>query len=335
MDFKGLLAKEIAKKKQIASRAGGDTKSKKYISQAELQHAEQAIRDDKQRKLDEMRNEKAEKLKRQREEDEKEEDFKRQRREEKRIKDKANKDQEAKAIEELSLVNGLEENKLTDQELNAEFRKRAEPSTLFAETRPQKVHRLHRLHLQDEEEKREREEDEKENSVDMEIQKQDIKDDPEKVYLQMRATVRTILSEWERVVKSNPDTTEEGKDVLRQTQTYCVPLLAQLRKRNLGNQLYPKLAELLMHLQQHQYREANDIFIKLSIGNATWPVGVTAVGIHARSSRERITGYENNKDSSIQVAHIMSDDATRKWLIAIKRFLTFGEGHLKDKSFKS
>lgn len=335
MDFKALLAKEIARKKNVASKATGDSNGKKFVSQAELQRAENDIQRQKQLNLDKERNQKAEKLKRRREEEQQEEEIKKQRREEKKIQDKSRKEEEARRIEELSKVDGLEESKLTDEELTKKFRARNEPSFLFAETRSKRIYRLHLLHERDLEEKRERELDEKENSIDMEIQKQDIKDDPEKVYIQMRATVRTILSEWEQVLNENPDTTDDAMEILNQTKAFTDPLLAQLRKQNLGEQLYPKLAELLMHLQQHRYREANDIYIKMSIGNATWPVGVTAVGIHARSSRERITGYGNEKDSSIQVAHIMSDDATRKWHIALKRFLTFAEGHLQNKSFKS
>ena len=335
MDFSALLAKEIAKKKQVASKANSDSKAKKYVSQADLQRAESDIQDEKQRKLDEARYEKAEKLKRQREEEKQEEEAKRQRREDKRIRDKLLLDNDKKQAKEENEVNELEENKLQDQELTDAFRKRGEPAFFFAERRPQRVLRLHRLHALDEKARIDREEDEKELAIDMEIQKTDIKDDPEKVYIQMRATVRTILSEWSRVLQENPDTNEEATEVLSQTQAYCQPLLAQLRKKDLHEQLFPKLAELLMYLQQHRYREANDIYIKMSIGNATWPIGVTAVGIHARSARERITGYGNEKDSSIQIAHIMSDDATRKWLIAIKRFITFAEGHLSNKSFKT
>lgn len=335
MDFSALLAKEIAKKKQVASKANTDGKSKKYVSQADLKRAEQQIIDDKQRQLDEARSQKAEKLKRARQEEEREEESKRQRREEKKLLDKLAKETQEKEEKVESEIGGLEENKLNDEELTNAFRERGEPSLFFAEKRAHRVLRLHNLQLLDEQKRIDKEEDEKELAVDMEIQKSDIKTDSNKVYMQMRATVRTILSEWDQVLEDNTATTEEALEVFNQTQAYCQPLLLSLRKKSLPDQLYPKLAELLMHLQQHRYREANDIYIKISIGNATWPIGVTAVGIHARSSRERITGYGNEKDSSIQIAHIMSDDATRKWLIAIKRFLTFAEGHLNNKSFKS
>lgn len=51
-------------------------------------------------------------------------------------------------------------------------------------------------------------------------------------------------------------------------------------------------------------------------GNNPWPIGVTSVGIHERSAREKISHVMN-------AAHIMNDEATRKFLQAIKRLLTF------------
>jgi hypothetical protein len=37
-----------------------------------------------------------------------------------------------------------------------------------------------------------------------------------------------------------------------------------------------------------QYTKAADSYLLLSIGKAAWPMGVTMVGIHERSSREKI-----------------------------------------------
>ncbi|OMP05057.1 hypothetical protein COLO4_09079 [Corchorus olitorius] len=63
------------------------------------------------------------------------------------------------------------------------------------------------------------------------------------------------------------------------------------------------------------YLAAMDHYIKLAIGNAPWPIGVTMVGIHERSAREKI--YTNS------VAHIMNDETTRKYLQSVKRLMTF------------
>lgn len=58
---------------------------------------------------------------------------------------------------------------------------------------------------------------------------------------------------------------------------------------------------------------------RLAIGNAPWPIGVTSVGIHERSAREKISHVMNTSGQ----AHIMNDEATRKYLQGLKRLITF------------
>ena len=53
--------------------------------------------------------------------------------------------------------------------------------------------------------------------------------------------------------------------------------------------------------------------------NRAWPIGVTMVGIHERSAREKL--HESDKGQ----AHIMSDEVTRKFLQSIKRCLSFAQ----------
>ena len=38
------------------------------------------------------------------------------------------------------------------------------------------------------------------------------------------------------------------------------------------------MAEVVHHMQKRQYQRANDSYLRLSIGNAPWPIGVTMVG---------------------------------------------------------
>ncbi len=44
----------------------------------------------------------------------------------------------------------------------------------------------------------------------------------------------------------------------------------------------------------------------MAIGNAPWPIGVTMVGIHARTGREKI--FARN------VAHVLNDETQRKYI---------------------
>lgn len=52
----------------------------------------------------------------------------------------------------------------------------------------------------------------------------------------------------------------------------------------------------------------------MAIGNAPWPIGVTMVGIHARTGREKI--FSRN------VAHVMNDETQRKYIQGLKRLMT-------------
>lgn len=52
--------------------------------------------------------------------------------------------------------------------------------------------------------------------------------------------------------------------------------------------------------------KASDIYLKMAIGNAPWPIGVDQVGIHMRPSRETI--------SMRYVAHVLNDETQRKFI---------------------
>lgn len=60
--------------------------------------------------------------------------------------------------------------------------------------------------------------------------------------------------------------------------------------------------------------QASDAYLQMAIGNAPWPIGVTMVGIHARTGREKI--FSKN------VAHVLNDETQRKYIQALKRLMT-------------
>ncbi len=72
---------------------------------------------------------------------------------------------------------------------------------------------------------------------------------------------------------------------------------------------------LAQAMRSRNYLHANDIYLKLAIGNAPWPIGVTSVGIHERSAREKISHVMNTTSH----AHIMNDEATRKYFQVLPR----------------
>ncbi|XP_077862794.1 pre-mRNA-splicing factor 18-like [Saccoglossus kowalevskii] len=62
------------------------------------------------------------------------------------------------------------------------------------------------------------------------------------------------------------------------------------------------------------YLKAADYYLQMAIGNAPWPIGVTMVGIHARTGREKIF--------SQQIAHVLNDETQRKYIQGLKRLMT-------------
>ncbi|XP_049480581.1 pre-mRNA-splicing factor 18 isoform X2 [Panthera uncia] len=67
------------------------------------------------------------------------------------------------------------------------------------------------------------------------------------------------------------------------------------------------------------FRKANDAYLQMAIGNAPWPIGVTMVGIHARTGREKIF--------SKHVAHVLNDETQRKYIQGLKRLMTICQKH--------
>lgn len=98
------------------------------------------------------------------------------------------------------------------------------------------------------------------------------------------------------------------------------PLFTHFEKGDLPDPLLEPLLEIVSAAQERRYVDANDAYLRLSIGKAAWPIGVTMVGIHERSAREKLS-----ESGERGVAHIMSDEGTRKWLQSLKRCLSFAQ----------
>jgi pre-mRNA-splicing factor 18 len=107
---------------------------------------------------------------------------------------------------------------------------------------------------------------------------------------------------------------------LETAKSNLTPLFRKLESATLSPALLRSVTEIVDLIQQRRYVHANDAYLRLSIGKAAWPIGVTMVGIHERSAREKL--HESEKGSE---AHIMADEVTRKMLQGIKRCLSFAQ----------
>ncbi|XP_017623535.1 uncharacterized protein LOC108467436 [Gossypium arboreum] len=132
---------------------------------------------------------------------------------------------------------------------------------------------------------------------------------------------KRLLDEWNQELDEMGEAekrTAKGKSMVatfKQCARYLNPLFKFCRKKVLPDDIRQALLVVVECCMKRDYLAAMDQYIKLAIGNAPWPIGVTMVGIHERSAREKI--YTNS------VAHIMNDETTRKYLQSIKRLMTF------------
>ncbi|CAA0815535.1 splicing factor Prp18 family protein [Striga hermonthica] len=134
---------------------------------------------------------------------------------------------------------------------------------------------------------------------------------------------KKLLNEWNDELNEMGEAekrTAKGKSMVatfKQCARYLNPLFKFCRKKVLPDDIRQALMYIVDCCMRRDYLAGMDHYIKLAIGNAPWPIGVTMVGIHERSAREKI--YTNS------VAHIMNDETTRKYLQSIKRLMTFAQ----------
>jgi len=137
------------------------------------------------------------------------------------------------------------------------------------------------------------------------------------------AFLKRLLREWETELNERPDAVKrsaQGKRTLatfKQTSDYLKPLFVRLKHRTLQQSILDHLIEMVNFIKEREYVKANDVYLQMAIGNAPWPIGVTMVGIHERSAREKI--------SSNQIAHVLNDETQRKFIQSVKRLMTFAQ----------
>jgi len=333
MDFASILASEISKKRKeipasssSSSSATPDAPPKKYLKRGELEAQLKAEYLRQQRELTEQRAKRAEELNR-------EQEAAARRREEAREKQRQLAEERRRREDKSGVSASPEKNddganggepEMTDGQVVAKLRELGEPARLFGESAAGRMKRCRRIVAalaaawENDEPAALLEEKE------MQLDPTNVKSDPDLVYRQLDAWFKLVMREWKKALDERPMSVKEsylGKkaaDAMKQADEYMKPLFKHFRQKDLRPNVYEKVCEIVIEAQNRRYVKANDVYLKLSIGNAAWPIGVTMVGIHERSAREKL--HENSKDGA---AHIMSDEVTRKFLQSIKRCLSF------------
>lgn len=135
--------------------------------------------------------------------------------------------------------------------------------------------------------------------------------------------LNNLLQQWQEELAQRPESVKQsvaGKNetkTLLQCQDYIRPLFKLLKKRKLEEGLTQHLVKIVHYCQIGEFVQANDAYLDVAIGRAAWPIGVTMVGIHARTGRAKI--------ESANVAHVMNSELQRKYLTSVKRLITYAQ----------
>jgi len=137
---------------------------------------------------------------------------------------------------------------------------------------------------------------------------------------------------WEKRLNDRSEAeklSQDGKaETARQKQARrdIKPFFKLLKNRNSTPEIVRHVTAVVDALLKREYSLAEEKYLEMSIGNAPWPMGVTQVGIHERAGRSKIF--------SSQIAHILNDESQRKYIQAMKRYMTFAEKLYPPYSFQ-
>eukprot|EP00041_Stephanoeca_diplocostata_P030500 m.924364 g.924364 ORF g.924364 m.924364 type:complete len:363 (+) comp23768_c0_seq7:284-1372(+) len=137
----------------------------------------------------------------------------------------------------------------------------------------------------------------------------------------LRQFFKALLQLWQKDLDERAPAKKhspEGKRasaIYKQSVSYLQPLLKHLKVKDTPPELVPLLAEIAKFVQQREYQKANDAYLRMAIGKAAWPIGVTNVGIHSRTGREKIFAQH--------IAHILNDEESRKYIQSLKRLMSY------------
>ena len=132
-----------------------------------------------------------------------------------------------------------------------------------------------------------------------------------------------LLQKWKTLLEQRSDLEKHsvaGKKeatTMQQCHDYIQPLFSALLSSTLAPNMLAHLQKIVNFAQQGEFVQAHDAYMDVAIGRAAWPIGVTMVGIHARTGRSKI--------ESANVAHVMNSELQRKYLTSIKRLLTLAQ----------
>ena len=148
---------------------------------------------------------------------------------------------------------------------------------------------------------------------------------PEKVIYKY---FKNLIHNWETDLsqrsasESNSAKGRKDKDSFQSAKESIKALFKLCKQKEVPLDIRDQLLEMVKSCEAGNFRQAHDHYLQAAIGNAAWPIGVTSVGIHERSNRERL--------SESKIAHVMNNEMQRKYFTAVKRLMTYAQSKRPD-----
>lgn len=130
-----------------------------------------------------------------------------------------------------------------------------------------------------------------------------LKKEPEKTRLDIFEFLRKLVKEWGRHLEeqtasgTDPSQVRLNLTLYKQSKESLHGFLKLLKKGQLQPDILDNITKITHHMQSREYVSANDAYLRLAIGNAPWPIGITGVSIHERSAHERISTSQTARTS--------------------------------------
>ncbi|KAI3652013.1 hypothetical protein MP228_003316 [Amoeboaphelidium protococcarum] len=133
----------------------------------------------------------------------------------------------------------------------------------------------------------------------------------------------TVKEEEEQEASSAAGIGERNKDLVVErklfntSQDYMKPFFHMLKAKKMEGEILQHVACIAQNIYACDFAKALDYYMKLSIGNKAWPIGITAAILHERKALDRISGRN--------ISHPLNNETVRRWVQCLKRLITFKE----------
>lgn len=294
MDFASILASEISKKRKTEPNKPSSSSSspssaaippKKYLKRSEIESQRRRDYEASQAQLDSSRRAKSDQQRLAHDADFQRREATKQK--QKQLGDARRRKEQDLADEAAAVLKAAGGNgggnddapavpgEMTEAEAITHLRALGEPARLFGESHAQRTRRVKRyLAAAD---ARTEAAAPPLTEPEMVLAMKDVGANDDKVYRQLAAWFTLVLREWDRALEERAVDVKEsfqGKAATRsmaQAKLYMGPLFQHFKNKDLKEELYSKVCEIVVEAQARRYVKANDLYLRLSIGNAYVP----------------------------------------------------------------